>query len=104
MPASYNHHRSIFKAWKDRKVACSSFADSDVCSQYELKRRADYLGIPVAQLRWVSSFGPDPISLLERRMEALSPKPDKGAHIKPPTGRELRPRGGRGARGGQGGF
>jgi hypothetical protein len=92
MPASYNHHRSIFKAWKDRKVACSSFADSDVCSQYELKRRADYLGIPVAQLRWVSSFGPDPISLLERRMEALSLKPDEVAHIEPLTVRELQHR------------
>jgi hypothetical protein len=89
MPASHNHHRSIFKAWKDRKVACSSFADSDVCSQYELKRRADYLGIPVAQLRWVSSFGPDPISLLERRMEALSLNPDEIAHIEPLTLREL---------------
>jgi hypothetical protein len=89
MPASYNHHRSIFKAWKDRKAACSSFADSDVCSQYELKRRADYLGIPVAQLRWVSSFGPDPISLLERRMEALSLNPDEIAHVEPITLREL---------------
>jgi hypothetical protein len=89
MPASHNHHRSIFKAWKDRNVACSSFADSDVCSQYELKRRADYLGIPVAQLRWVSSFGPDPISLLERRMEALSLNPDEIAHIEPLTLREL---------------
>ena len=92
MPASYNHHRSIFKAWKDRKVACSSFADSDVCSQYELKRRADYLGIPVAQLRWVSSFGPDPISLLERRMEALSLNPDEVAHIEPLAVRELQHR------------
>src|ERR1700680_486273 len=92
MPASHNHHRSIFKAWKDRKVACSSFADSDVCSQYELKRRADYLGIPVAQLRWVSSFGPDPISLLERRMEALSLNPDEVAHIEPLTVRELQHR------------
>src|ERR1700675_1966557 len=92
MPASFNHHRSIFKAWKDRKVACSSFADSDVCSQYELKRRADYLGIPVAQLRWVSSFGPDPISLLERRMEALSLNPGEVAHIEPLTVRELQHR------------
>jgi hypothetical protein len=92
MPASYNHHRSIFKAWKDRKVACSSFSDSDVCSQYELKRRADYLGIPVAQLRWVPSFGPDPISLLERRMEALSLNPDEVAHIEPLTVRELQHR------------
>ena len=51
MPASCNHQWSIFKAWKDWKVACVSFADSDVCSEYELKRRAHYLGIPVAQLR-----------------------------------------------------
>ena len=75
MLASYNHHWSIFKAWKDWKVACLSFADSDVCSEHELKRRAHYLGIPVAQLRWVSSYNPDPISLLERRMEALSQSP-----------------------------
>jgi hypothetical protein len=92
MPASYNHHWSIFKAWKDRKVACSSFADSDVCSQYELKRRADYLGIPVAQLRWVSSYRPDPISLLERRMEALSLNPDEVTHIEPLTVRGLQHR------------
>src|ERR1700737_5653014 len=92
MPASYNHPRSIFKAWKDRKIAVSSFADSDVCSQYELKRQADFLGIPVSQLRWVSSFGPDPISLLERRMEALSLNPDEVAHIEPLTVRELQHR------------
>jgi hypothetical protein len=89
MPASYNHHWSIFKAWRDLKVACSSFADSDVCSEYELKRRAHYLGIPVAQLRWVSSYCPDPISLLERRMEALSLNPDEVAQIEPLTVREL---------------
>jgi hypothetical protein len=92
MPASYNHHWSIFKAWKDRKVACLSFADSDVCSEHELKRRAHYLGIPVSQLRWVSSFSPDPISLLERRMEALSLNPDEVAHIEPLTVRELQHR------------
>ena len=92
MPASYNHHWSIFKAWKDWKVACLSFADSDVCSEYELKRRAHYLGIPVAQLRWVSRYRPDPISLLERRMEALSLNPDKVAHIEPLMVRELRHR------------
>ena len=92
MQASYNYHWSIFKAWKDWKVACLSFADSDVCSEYELKRRAHYLGIPVAQLRWVSSCGPDPISLLERRMEALSLNPDKVAHIEPLMVRELRHR------------
>jgi hypothetical protein len=66
-------------------VACLSFADSDVCSEYELKRKANYLGIPVAQLRWVSSYSPDPISLLERRMEALSLDPDQVAHIEPLT-------------------
>ena len=92
MPASYNHHWSIFKAWKDWKVACLSFADSDVCSEYELKRRAHYLGIPVAQLRWVSRYRPDPISLLERRMEALSLNPDEVAHIEPRTVRELQHR------------
>ena len=89
MPASYNHHWSIFKDWK---AACLNFADSDVCSEYELKRRAHYLGIPAAQLRWVSSHGPDPISLLERRMEALSLNPDDVAHIEPLTVRELQQR------------
>ena len=92
MPASYNHHWSIFKAWRDWKVVCLSFADSDVCSEYELKRRAHYLGIPVAQLRWVSSHGPDPISLLERRMEAVSLNPTEIAHIEPLTIRELQQR------------
>jgi hypothetical protein len=89
MPVSYNHPWSIFKAWKGWKVARLSFADSDVCSEYELKRRAHYLGIPVAQLRWVSSYSPDPISLLERRMEALSLNPDEVAHIEPLTVRKL---------------
>jgi hypothetical protein len=92
MPASCNHHWSIFKAWRGWKAACSSFADSDVCSEYELKRRARYLGIPVAQLRWVSSYSPDPISLLERRMEALSLNPDEVTHIDPLTVRELQHR------------
>ena len=81
MPASYNHYWSLFKAWKDWKVACLSFADSDVCSEYELKRRARYLGIPVAQLRWVSSYRPDPISLLERRMEAQMTNLDEGKDL-----------------------
>ena len=89
MPASYIHPWSIFKAWKDWKVACLSSADSDACSEYELKRRARYLGIPVAQLRWVSSYSPDPISLLERRMEALSLTPDELAHMEALTVREL---------------
>ena len=92
MPALYGHHWSIFKAWKDWKVACLSFADSDVCSAYELKRRARYLGIPVAQLRWVSSYRPDPISLLERRMAALLLDPDEVAHMEPITVRELQQR------------
>ena len=92
MAASHNHHWSIFKAWKDWKAACLSSADLDVCSENELKRRARYLGIPVAQLRWVSSYRPDPISLLERRMEALSLNPDKVAHIEPLMVRELRHR------------
>jgi hypothetical protein len=92
MPASDEHHWSIFKAWKDWKAAWLSFADSDVCSEYELKRRANYLGIPPAQLRWVPSYGPDPISLLERRMQALSHSPDGLAHIEPRTARELQQR------------
>jgi len=92
MPALSGHHWSIFKAWKDRKVASLSFADSDVCSEYELKRRADYLGVPVAQLRWVSSFRPDPISLMERRMEALSLNRDEVEHIEPLTVLELQRR------------
>jgi len=92
MPASYNHPRSIFKALKDWKAACLSFADSDVCSEYELERRANYLGIPVAQIRWVSSHRPDPISLLERRMEALSLNPEEVAHMEPLTVRELQHR------------
>jgi hypothetical protein len=92
MPASYEHHCSIFKAWKAWKAAWLSFADSDVCSEYELKRRAHYLGIPPAQLRWVSSYRPDPISLLERRMQALSLSPDDLVHIEPRTARELQQR------------
>ena len=92
MPASYDHHWSIFKAWKVWNASCFSFVDSDVCGEYELKRRADYLGIPVAQLRWVSSHRPDPISLLERRMEALLLNPDEVAHIEPLSVRELQHR------------
>jgi hypothetical protein len=92
MPASYNHPWSIFKAWKGWKGVCAGAVDADVCSEHELKRRADYLGIPVAQLRWVSSFRPDPISLLERRMVALSLIPDEIAHVEPLTVRELRHR------------
>jgi hypothetical protein len=86
MPASYDRYWSIFKDWK---AACLGFSDSDVCSEYELKRRANYLGIPVAQLRWVSSYRPDPFSLLERRMGALSLNPDEIAHMEPLTLREL---------------
>jgi hypothetical protein len=92
MPAPYKHHWSIFKDWKDWKAACLSSADLDVCSENELKRRAHYLGIPVAQLRWVSTYRPDPISLLERRMEALSLNPDEVAHLEPLMVRELRHR------------
>ena len=92
MPASYDCHWSIFKVWKDLKAACLSFTDSEICSAYELKRRAIYLGIPVAQLRWVSSYRPDPISLLERRMEALSVNPVEVAHIAPLKVRELQHR------------
>jgi hypothetical protein len=50
MPASYNHHSSISKAWKDWKAACLSRAGSDICSEDELLRRARALGIPAAQL------------------------------------------------------
>ena len=88
--SSYNW--SIFKAWKGWKGVCAGAVDSDVCSEHELKRRADYLGIPVARLRWVSSHRPDPISLLERRMETLSLKLDEVAHIEPLVARELRHR------------
>ena len=88
--ASYNW--SIFKAWKGWKTVCAGAVDSDVCSEHELKRTAEYLGIPVAQLRWVSSHRLDPISLLERRMEALSLKLDEVAHTEPLTARELRHR------------
>ncbi len=92
MPASYNHHWSIFKAWKDWKAACLGPADSDFCSEDELLRRARDLGIPAAQLRWVSNYSPDPISLLERRMEALSLDPDEVTHLEPLMVRELRHR------------
>ena len=92
MPASYDCHWSIFKVWKDLIAACLGFTDSEICSAYELKRRAIYLGIPVAQLRWVSSYRPDPISLLERRMEALSVNPVEVADIAPLKVRELQHR------------
>ena len=92
MPASYKHHWSIFKAWKDWKAACLSLADPDVCSEDDLLRRAHDLGIPAAQLRWVSSYRLDPISLLERRMEALSLNPDEVTHLEPLTIRELQHR------------
>lgn len=83
---------SVFKALKGSNGVGAGAADSDVCSEHELKRRADYLGIPVARLRWVSSHRPDPISLLERRMEALSLKLDEVAHMDPLMARELRHR------------
>jgi len=89
MPASYRHPWSVFKDWK---ATCLSFADSDACGEYELRRKAHYLGIPVAQLRWVSSYRPDPISLLERRMEALALDPVEVGHIEPLTVRELQHR------------
>jgi hypothetical protein len=92
MPASYHHHRSIFNVWKDWKAAKLNRADSDACSEDELLRIAQGLGVPAAQLRWVSSCGPDPIGLLERRMEALSLNPDDVTHIEPLTVRELQHR------------
>jgi hypothetical protein len=92
MPTSYKHHRAILKAWKAWKTAWLSFADSEVCSEYELKRRAHYLGIPLAQLRWVSSYGPDPIILLERRLQALALSSGDLAHTEPRMVRELQQR------------
>jgi hypothetical protein len=92
MPASYNHHWSIFKAWKDWKAACLSLADPDVCSEAELLRIAQELDVPAAQLRWVSSYSPDPIGLLERRMEALSLNREEVTHMEPLTVRELQHR------------
>jgi hypothetical protein len=92
MPASYYHHWSIFKAWKDWKAARLNRADSDVCSEDELLRIARGLGVPAAQLRWVSSHSADPIGLLERRMEALSLNPVDVTHIEPLTVRELQHR------------
>jgi hypothetical protein len=92
MAASHNHHWSILKDWKDWKAACFSFANSDVCSEDELRRRAHDLDIPFAQLRWVPNHSPDPISLSERRMQALSLNPDEVAHMEPLMVRELRHR------------
>ena len=92
MPTSYNHHWSISKAWKTWKATYLSLADPDVCSEEELQRRARALGIPAAQLRWVSSHSPDPISLLERRMEALLLNPDEVTHIDRLVVRELQHR------------
>ena len=70
MPASCNRYGSILKIWRNWKDAC--FPDSDVCTEYELKRTARYHGIPIDQLRWVPSYSPEPLGLLHRRMEALS--------------------------------
>ena len=69
-----------------------SLADPDVCSEDELLRIAHDLGVPAAQLRWVSSYSPDPIGLLERRMEALSLNPEEVAHMGPLAVRELQHR------------
>jgi hypothetical protein len=92
LPTAYNRHRSLFTIWKNWMVACSNSADSDICSEHELKRRSDYLAIPLAQLRWVSAHKPDSISLLERRMEALSLDPDEVLHIEPRIVRQLQQR------------
>ena len=89
MPAPYKHNWSIFKDWK---AVGLNLADSDVCSEDELLRIAHDLGVPAAQLRWVSRYSPDPISLLERRMEALSLNPDEVTHMEPLTVRELQHR------------
>jgi|SRR4051794_27089144 hypothetical protein len=90
MSPSYKRYRSIFKHWSERKAA--RFCASDTCSDYELKKKARYLGIPAAQLRWVSRFRPDPVSLLERRMGSLSLTPDEIAHIEPGVIKTLRQR------------
>jgi hypothetical protein len=87
MSASYIHHWGISK-WKNWKA--TRLSDSDSCSEYELKRRALHLGIPVAQLRWVPSYRPDPVSLLERRMKLLSLDPDEIVRIEPDVTRTLR--------------
>ena len=92
MPASHDRLRAIFKGWTDWRVT-SGLADSDGCSEHELLRRARYLGIPAAQLRWVSSDAPDPVGLLERRMEALSLDPTEVAGMESPCSvRELQQR------------
>lgn len=83
-------HWSIFKHWSERKAA--RFSASDTCSEYELNNKARYLGIPVAQLRWVSSYRPDPVSLLERRMGSLLLNLDEIAHIEPAVIKQLRQR------------
>ena len=92
MPASCNRHGSIFKAWRNWRDACLGIADSHVCTESELKRRARYLGIPIAQLRWVLSYSPEPIGLLQRRMEALSLDPDDVTRTEPLLLRELQHR------------
>ncbi len=92
MPASHHHHWSILKAWKAWQAAGFNFGDSDVCNEDELRRRANHLGIPAAQLSWVPNHGPDPISLLERRMEALLLNPDEVTHMEPLMVRELQHR------------
>lgn len=92
MPASCNRHGSIFKAWRNWKNACLSLGESYVCTEHELKRRARYLGIPVAQLRWVPSYGPEPIGLLQRRMKALSLDLDDVTQTEPLLLQELQHR------------
>ena len=92
MPASCNRHGSIFKAWRNWKDARLSLGESYLRMESELERRARYLGIPVAQLRWVPSYGPEPIGLLQRRMEALSLDPDYVTQTEPPLLRELQHR------------
>jgi hypothetical protein len=97
MPASHygNAHgparNAMLRWWHDRKKP-SSLIDLDNCSEDELKRAARYLGIPIAQLRWVARYSPDPTDLLERRMEALCLEPNEVARIEPLTFRELQQR------------
>jgi hypothetical protein len=82
---------AILHWWHNRKKP-SNFFDLDTCGEGELKRAARYLGVPIAQLRWVARYSPDPIDLLERRMEALCLEPNEVAHIEPLMFREFQQR------------
>jgi hypothetical protein len=97
MPASpyRNDHgparNAVLRWWQNRKKPSDSF-DLDSCSEGELNRAARHLGIAIAQLRWVAGYSPDPVDLLERRMEALCLEPNEVAHMEPLTFRQLQQR------------